>query len=135
MSGKKGEKKKRLKGFAKLLKPEFDKLMEKEEFRKRFEEKFKDSKIIILLNPVDGRYASIIKVIDGTIEFDSVKNKEDKISQKAIGWNAKLETTTEIFMKLAADQLSMASIIWKWIIRKIKVKNYKKILKVFSVLM
>jgi hypothetical protein len=129
------EKKKRLKGFAKILNAEFQKAFSNDSFREKFENRYEDTKLRVLLNPIDGRYAALISIENGNFEVESIRNKEENLTQEELNWDGKLETTTDLFMKLAMDQLSTPKIIWKWITRKIKVKNYKKVLEAFAVFM
>lgn len=130
------KKKKRLKGLAKILDTELQKALADESFREKFKHKFEDKHLRVLLNPLDGRYAALITIDNGNLEIDSIKNKEeDKLSQEELNWDGKLETTTDLFFKLSMGELSTAKIVWKWIIRDIKIKNYKKVLEAFSAFM
>ncbi len=133
MSEKKKEK--RLKGFAKILNVEIQKALANESFREKFEKKYKDKHLRVLLNPVDGRYAALISIDDGNFEIESIRNKEENLSAEALNIDGKLETTTDLFLKLAMDELSTPKIVWKWITGKIKVKNYKKVLEAFAAFM
>lgn len=119
------EKKKKLRGFAKVISQNLKPLNEVEEFK----EKYKDTDLKILLNAVDGRYAALIKIKDGKVEVDGIKNdKKENLTQDALGWDGKLATTTELFFKLATGELSTLSIIGKIITRKIKIKGISKVL-------
>lgn len=129
------KRKKRLKGFAKILNAEFQKALSNESFKEKFENQYKDTQLRVLLNPVDGRYAALISIENGNFEVDSIRNKEENLTQEELNWDGKLETTTDLFLKLAMDELSTPKIIWKWITRKIKIKNYKKVLEAFSAFM
>lgn len=129
------KKKKRLKGFAKILNAEIQKALSDESFRKKFESRYKDEELRVLLNPLDGRYAALITIDHGTFDVDSIRNKEENLTQEELNWDGKLETSTDLFLKLAMNELSTAKIIWKWITRKIKIKNYKKVLEAFGAFM
>lgn len=129
------EKKKRLKGFAKILDAEFQKALSNDSFREKFENRYEDTNLRVLLNPIDGRYAALISIEKGNFEVESIRNKEENLTQEELKWDGKLETTTDLFLKLAMDELSTPKIIWKWITRKIKVKNYKKVFEAFAVFM
>lgn len=119
------EKKKKLRGFAKIISQQLEPLNEKDEFK----EKFKDTDLKILLNAVDGRYAALIKIKKGEVEVDGIKNKEkENLTQEALGWDGKLATTTELFFKIATGELSTLSMIGKIITRKIKIKGISKVL-------
>jgi hypothetical protein len=84
---------------------------------------------------LDGRYAALITIDHGTFDVDSIRNKEENLTQEELNWDGKLETSTDLFLKLAMNELSTAKIIWKWITRKIKIKNYKKVLEAFGAFM
>ncbi|TXT67177.1 MAG: hypothetical protein BAJALOKI1v1_160009 [Promethearchaeota archaeon] len=118
------EKKQKLRGFAKILSEQLAPLNENEKFR----EKYKDADMKILLNATDGRYAALIKVKDGSIEVEGIKNKKENLKREILGWDGKLETKTQIFFDLAMGKLSTLSIIGKLITRKIKIKNMKKVM-------
>jgi len=129
------KKKKRLKGFAKILNAEIQKALSNESFREEFEKRYKDEELRVLLNPLDGRYAALITIDHGKFDVDSIRNKEENLKQEELNWDGKLETSTDLFLKLAMNELSTAKIIWKWITRKIKIKNYKKVLEAFGAFM
>ncbi|MHA1472615.1 MAG: hypothetical protein ACTSQW_05915 [Promethearchaeota archaeon] len=99
------EKKKRLKGFAKIVAREVEVLNTIEQFK----EDFKDSLIKILLNAKDGKYAALLVI--------------------ALGWDGLLQTKTEVFVELlGGGDISMGSIIWKVITFRIKIKGIKNLL-------
>ncbi|MEJ2252647.1 MAG: hypothetical protein P8Y70_10760 [Candidatus Lokiarchaeota archaeon] len=130
----KEEKKKKLRGFAGVISIQMEPLNENEEFK----EKFKDEDLKILLNATDGRYAALIKVKNGALEVEGYKNKDrNQLKKEILGWDGKLETTTNLFFKLATDELSLLSIIGKMITRKIKIRGIRKIfvlIKLFDLL-
>ncbi|TXT62861.1 MAG: hypothetical protein BAJALOKI3v1_480004 [Promethearchaeota archaeon] len=119
------EKKKKLRGFAKVISQQLEPLNDNEEFKK----KFKDTNLKILLNAVDGRYAALIKIKEGTVEVDGIKNNEkENLTKEALGWDGRLATTTNLFFKIATGELSTISMIGKIITRKIKIKGISKVL-------
>jgi len=119
------EKKKKLRGFAKIISQQLEPLNNVDEFK----EKFKDTDLKILLNAVDGRYAALIKIKNGEVEVDGIKNKnKEDLTQEVLGWDGKLATTTELFFKIATGELSTLSMIGKIITRKIKIKGISKVL-------
>jgi hypothetical protein len=65
------EKKKRLKGFAKVVAKEVEVLNTIEQFR----EDFKDSELKILLNAKDGKYAALLVIDKGKVYVESIENK------------------------------------------------------------
>jgi len=116
---------KKLRGFAKIISQQFEPLNDNEKFKK----KFKDTDLKILLNATDGRYAALIKIKDGHVEVDGIKNNEkENLKKDALGWDGKLATTTELFLKIAAGKLSTLSMLGKIITRKIKIKGISKVL-------
>ena len=93
------EKKKRPRGFASMIYKTVLPLNDDNKFK----EKYKDIKSKILLNAVDGKYAALVIIDNGTIDVEGIVNKEkNDLKQDVLGWEAKLETTTELFLKLAA---------------------------------
>ncbi|MBD3211884.1 MAG: hypothetical protein GF311_04675 [Candidatus Lokiarchaeota archaeon] len=119
------EKKKKLRGFAKVISQQLEPLNGNEEFKN----KFKDTDLKILLNAVDGRYAALIKIKEGTVDVDGIKNDEkENLTKEALGWDGRLATTTNLFFKIATGELSTLSMIGKIITRKIKIKGISKVL-------
>ncbi len=123
MSEKK-EKGKKLKGLAKILDDNLSPLNQ----NKKFKEEYKDADIKILINAVDGRWAALIKIIKGIIEVEGVRNNKEEITKEKLGWDGKLETTTEILLNIAMGKISTLSFMGKLITRKIKIKNMKKVM-------
>lgn len=118
----KGEKKKKLKGFAGVIAKNLEPLNSNQ----RFKEKYKDADTKILLNTKDGPVACLIKIKNGTIEFEAIENTpKENISKKALGWDGFLSTTTPIFMDLAAGKISTGGMLKKMLTGKIKIKNSK----------
>jgi putative sterol carrier protein len=96
----------------------------------KFKEKFKDETFKILLNPKDGDSAALIIVEKGTVTVKSVDNSDEKnIDEKILGWDALMQTTTEIFNDIGSGKLSRGDITKKIVTRKIKVKNLNLITK------
>lgn len=130
----KEEKKKKLRGFAKIIAENLEPLNEKEKFAK----KFKDIDLRILLNANDGRYAALIKIKNGTLEVDGIKNKpKENLSKENVNWDGYLGTSTQTFFDIAMGNISTLGMIWKIITRKIKIKKIKNVLiltELFSIL-
>lgn len=125
------EKKKRPRGFASMI---YKTVMPLNDDN-RFKEKYKDIKSKILLNAVDGKYAALVIIDNGTIDVEGIVNKEKSdLKQDVLGWEAKLETTTELFLKLAAGELGTGASIVKILTRKLKIKGLNKILELFALL-
>ena len=120
------EKKKRLKGFAKIVAREVEVLNTIEQFK----EDFKDSLLKILLNAKDGKYAALLVIENGSIRVEGIENTpKSNISKKTLGWEGLLQTKTEMFVDLlGGGDISMGSIIWKVITFRIKIKGIKNVL-------
>jgi len=120
------EKKKKPRGFAGVIYTQMMPLNEKEKFR----EKYKDTSIKLLLNATDGKYAALIDINNGVLEVQGVSNKEkDEIKKEILGWDGKLETTTQIFLDFGMGKISTGSFLVKWLItRKIKMKGMKNVM-------
>ncbi len=120
------EKKKRLKGIAKVVAKEVEVLNTIEQFK----EDYKDSLIKILLNPKDGKQAALLVIEKGKIYVEGIENNpKSSISKKALGWDGFIETKTNVFADiLGGDDISIGSIIWKVITFRIKIKSIKNVL-------
>ncbi len=127
-------KKKRLRGLAGILWNFFKNLNDNEYFKKKFE----DTNVKLLLNATDGRDAGLIIIDKGTIDIESVPNKDkNELKKKKLGWNGKLETDTKTFMDIAMNKLSLGGIVKKVISRKVKIRGTRKLLillKIFNIL-
>ncbi len=125
------EKKKRPRGFANMIYKTVLPLNDND----RFKEKYKDIKSKILMNAVDGKYAALVIIDNGTIDVEGIVNKEkNDLKQEVLGWEAKLETTTELFLKLAAGELGTGASLVKIMTRKLKIKGLNQILELFALL-
>ena len=120
------EKKKRLKGFAKVVAKEVEVLNTIEQFK----EDFKDSELKILLNAKDGKYAALLVIDKGKVFVESIENNpKENIKKKNAGWDGLLQTKTEVFVDLlGGGDISMGSIIWKILTFRIKIKGIKNVL-------
>jgi len=120
------EKKPRLKGFAKVVAKEVEVLNTIEQFK----EDFKDSKLKILLNAKDGKYAALLVIDKGKVYVEGIENKpKENIKKKNAGWDGLLGAKTQLFVELlGGGDISMGSIIWKIITFRIKIKGIKNVL-------
>ena len=120
------EKKKRLKGFAKVVAKEVEVLNTIEQFK----EDFKDSELKILLNAKDGKYAALLVIDKGRVYVESIENEpKENIKKKNAGWDGFLEAKMELFVELlGGGDISMGSIIWKILTFRIKIKGIKNVL-------
>lgn len=120
------EKKKKPRGFAGVIYSQLMPLNEKEKFR----QKYKDSSIKLLLNAIDGRYAALISINKGTIDVEGIPTKEkENLKKDVLGWDGKLEMTTQLFLDFGMGEISTSSFLVKWLItRKIKMKSMKNVM-------
>lgn len=120
------EKKKKPRGFAGVIYTQLMPLNDKEKFR----EKYKDSSLKLLLNATDGKYAALINISNGVVDVEGISNKEkEDLKKDVLGWDGKLEMTTQLFLDFGMGKISTGSFLVKWLItRKIKMKNMKKVL-------
>lgn len=120
------EKKKKPRGFAGVIYTQMMPLNEKEKFR----QKYKDSSLKLLLNVTDSKYAALISINNGLLDVEGVSNKQkEDLKKDVLGWDGKLETTTQIFLDIGMGKISTASFLVKWLItRKIKMKGMKNVM-------
>ena len=120
------EKKKKPRGFAGVIYTQLMPLNEKEKFR----EKYKDSSMKLLLNATDGKYAALISINDGVLDVEGISNKEkEDLKKDVLGWDGKLEMTTQLFLDFAMGKIGTGSFLVKWLItRKIKMKEMKNVM-------
>ena len=119
------ENKKRLREFAGIVEKQLAPLKQSEKFREKFEE----ISIKLCINPIDGRYASIVIIDKGTISFDGIKNSpKENISKKNLKWDGRVMMSTKKFLKLIKGELSTEKIIVNLLSRKIKVRGTKNVL-------
>ena len=119
-------KKKRLKGIAGVLDKQLTPLRES----LLFKELYDDFECTYLLNAIDSKVAALLSFTNGTIEIDSISNKDKKaLKKKALGWDSKLATSTPLFLQIAMGELSLGAMAKKVAARKIKVKGLKNLLK------
>jgi len=120
------EKKKRIKGFAKVVAKEVEVLNTIEQFK----EDYKDSELKILLNPKDGKYAALLVIDKGKIYVESIENNpKENIKKKNVGWDGLLGAKMQFFVDLlGGGDISMGSIIWKILTFRIKIKGIKNVL-------
>ena len=120
------EKKKKPRGFAGVIYTQLMPLNEKEKFR----EKYKDSSMKLLLNATDGKYAALISINDGVLDVEGISNKQkEDLKKDVLGWDGKLEMTTQLFLDFAMGKIGTGSFLVKWLItRKIKMKEMKNVM-------
>jgi len=124
------EKKKRIRGFAGIVSKQVEPLNDNEKFK----EKFKDTEVKVLLNATDGKYAALLVIDKGRIYVEGIKNKpKTNLKKKVVGWDGRLQMSTENFVKLLdSDELSLGKIVGKILIGKIKIRGIKKVLTLLA---
>jgi len=129
-----GEEKKKIRGFAGLINSILIPLNE----NKKFQEKFKNIKVKILLNATNLNYAALIFIDYGFVKVESIPNKpKSNLKKRKIGWNAFLEMDTSTFLAIAMNQMSLLGVAKMWLTRKIKIRGMRKLLlllKMFKLL-
>ena len=116
---------KKLRGFAILINSILSPLNK----NKKFQEKFSNLNVKILLNASNLKHAAIIIVERGLLRVESVPNKpEENLKKKKIGWDAFLEMDTQTFLAIAMNRLSLFGVAKMWLTRKIKMRGIRKLL-------
>ncbi len=120
------EKKKRLKGFPKIVAKEVEVLNTIEKFK----EDFKDQLIKIMLNPKDGKQAALIVIDHGQIYVEAVDNNpKENIKKKVAGWDGFFQTDTKTFADLlGGGDITVGQIVGKLLTRKAKIRGVKNVL-------
>jgi hypothetical protein len=119
-------KKKRLKGFPKIVAKEVEVLNTIEKFK----EDFKDENIKILLNPKDGEQAALLVIDHGRIYVESIDNNPKKnIKKKVVGWDGFFQTDIKTFADLlGGGDITIGQIVGKLLTRKAKIRGIKNVL-------
>lgn len=121
----------RLRGIAGVIANQLKPIENKE----KFIEKYSDLDLRILLNPRDSKYAAIVNLSHGRFNVEYMKNEsKEALSKKNLNWNAMLETSTPIFLKVAMGELGLLGQAKLIITRKMKAKGLTKLLKLASIL-
>jgi len=120
------EKKKKLRGFAKIVSKEVEPLNSYDKFKERY----KDTEVKVLLNPKDGKEAALIVIDKGTIYVESIKNDpKENIKKKNAGWDGFLETKLQVFLDiLTGGDVTVGMVAKKILTRKAKIRGIKKVL-------
>jgi putative sterol carrier protein len=120
------EKKKKLRGFAKIVSKEIEPLNNYDKFKERY----KDTEVKVLLNLKDGKEAALIVIDKGTIYVESIKNNpKENIKKKNAGWDGFLEAKLQVFVDiLTGGDVTVGMIVKKILFRQVKIRGIKKIL-------
>ncbi len=120
------EKKKKLRGLAKIVSKEIEPLNSYDKFKERY----KDTEVKILLNLKDGKEAVLIVIDKGTIYVEGIKNNpKANIKKKNAGWDGLLEAKFQVFVDiLTGGDISVASVVKKILFRQVKIRGIKSVL-------
>ena len=119
------QEKKRIRGFAVLIKSILTPLNE----NKGFQDKFRNINTKFLLNASNLSHAAIIIVDKGFIRVESIPNKpKENLKKQKVGWDAFLEMDTQTFLAIAMNRLSLFGVAKKVLTRKIKIRGIRKLL-------
>jgi len=119
------EKKKKLRGFAKIVSKEVEPLNSYDKFKERY----KDTEVKVLLNPKDGKEAALIVIDKGTIYVESIKNDKENIKKKNAGWDGFLEAKLQLFLDiLTGGDVTVGMVVKKILFRQAKIRGIKKVL-------
>lgn len=101
---------------------------------KKFQDKYKDTILRILLNAKNANFAALIIVDHGNLRIKSIRNKPpENLRKKEVGWDALLEMDTQTFLAIAMNRISMLGIAKKWLTGKIKMKGIRKLLNLLRI--
>ena len=124
------EENKKVKGFALLIKSILSPLNE----NKKFQEKFRDTDIRVLLNATNLNYAALIIIDHGSVRVESIPNKpKENLKKKNANWNGFLEMDTQTFLAIAMSRISIPGMAKKWLTGKIKMRGLRKLLILLNV--
>lgn len=115
------KKKKRLKGFAALIGSQLNLLNGNEYFK----QKYGTDSFSILLIATDDSDAAFVKINNGSVEIEGVKNKKEEL--KHLKPNAQVKTDMDTFVAVAFGKLK--SPVKAVLTGKIKIKGVKKVLQ------
>ncbi|MFX1566955.1 MAG: uroporphyrinogen decarboxylase family protein [Promethearchaeota archaeon] len=90
----------------------------------KFKELYADAKMSFLYNLTDQRYGALIKVENGRLEVEHVRNDEETL--KSLKVDALLACPAGLFFDFSAGKLSKVAMIGKMLTGKLKVKGAKK---------
>ena len=115
---------KKIRGFANLINSILTPLNE----NKKFQEKFRNTNVKILLNASNLNHAAILIVEKGFIRIESIPNKpKENLNKRKVGWDAFIEMDTQTFLAIVMNRLSLFGVAKKWLTRKIKMRGIRKL--------
>ena len=95
-------------------------------FNEGFKQEFQDTRLFILMNPKDQKWAALLKIQNGTIDIEGVRN--DKETIKGLELDSLFEAPAETFLNLFSEGLSTGTLLKKWITGKVKLRGLKKMM-------
>ena len=120
------EKEKDLRGFVKLL----SQLLSPLNGNPKFQQKFKDQQLNILINVIDGESAAIIKIDKGIVDVGSIKNGSKKYMKemyKKYSCNGFLESKLSVIFAIAQGNLNTFGMFKEILKRNMRVKGIRKL--------
>jgi hypothetical protein len=100
-------------------------------FNEEFKQKFQDTRLFILMNPKDQKWAALLKIQNGTIDIDGIRN--DKETIKNLDLDSLFEAPAETFLNLFSEGLSTGTLLKKWITGKVKLRGLRKMMALKSI--
>ena len=97
-----------------------------------FKNEFKDTSLKVLMNPKDQRYAALLKINNGTIDVDAVRNDPENL--KKVERDALFEGRMEIFLGVFMGGLSAGALLKNWITRKVKLRGLRKMMALAKIM-
>ncbi len=113
-------------GFVKIISAQLMPLNENPAFKQAF----KDQKYTFLINISDGEFAALIKIDNGVVSVESVKNGDKAYMNKLYAehnCDAFLEATVATLIKISTGDLSTGVMLKEILKKRIRVKNIKKL--------
>ncbi len=90
----------------------------------KFKELYKNTKLNLLYNLIDQKYAALITIDKGKLDVKHIKS--DKELLKSLDFDASLTCNTELFFDFGRGEISKMGILMKMLTGKFKIKGIKK---------
>ena len=99
------------------------------ENNERFQQKYSEFNLKLLINAKDTKYAAVVSVNNAKIVIESISNKDKKsLKKKVLKWNGMITTTLPLLLEIATGKLSLMGMVKKIITRKMKVRGIRNLL-------
>lgn len=95
-------------------------------FNEEFKQKFHDTRLFILMNPNDQKWAALIKIQNGTIDIDGIRNDIESLKEEK--FDSLFEAPAGTFLNLFNEGLSTGTLLKKWITGKVKLRGLRKMM-------